>query len=332
MKLIIDGHGTERTIYPSREVPLEKPAPEPLTYTEALGWNKHFQQERQREMVYVAEYAKVRRDPTIGNRIYAVNLSDLHWGDADVDYDYLNNMLDMVEYTPDTYGVLGWNIIDAAIPSQFPDGLLWNSMTAQGQLYTFRDRLKRMTDKDKILASIGDASCHEGWLKKHAGWMVYKELFEGIDVPLLQNGAYLDVETGGETYRMALFHKTRYWSTLNKPHSGERAMDRISNAEIVFTSHMHRAATSETTRYNPPFNKDTAVVSSGTTKLKDRWLRSIVGEAGEPAGQGIFLWADKHQFETVYHFERGREMILDQIKNKDAKEIERLRGELAKLK
>ncbi len=332
-ELIINGRGDIKTIYPPLPELQNTPAPEPLTFKDSMAWNKHFQQERAREVPFLQEYAIARREPEGTNRIYVVNLSDLHYGHADCDYDLMGKMIDVVEDTPNTYCILGWNILDAAIPSQFPDGVMWSGQTAMGQTYSFREKIREMASKDKILGAIGDCSCHEGWMKKRAGWMVYKTLFEGIEgVPLLLNGGYLDIQTGGETYRTALFHKTRYWSTLNKPHSGERAMDRIANAEIVFTSHMHRAATSASQRYNPPFTKDTAVVSSGTCKTHDKWLRGQVGEEGEPPGQGIILWADRHSFEPIYHFERGQELMVDALRNEEMRKIQALREELAKMK
>lgn len=330
--LIINGKGTEKVIYPPLPELRQETAPQPLTFEESLEWNKHFQQERARETPFLREYAVAKRDPHGANRIYVVNFSDLHYGHADVDYDYLQRLIDAVEFTPNAYCVLGWNILDMAIPSQFPDGLMWSGQTAMGQVYSFREKLRELASKDKILAAIGDSQCHEGWSKKRSGWMVYKTLFEGIEnVPLLLNGGYLDIQTGGQAYRTALFHKTRYWSTLNKPHSGERAMDRIANAEIIFTSHQHRAATSTSQRFNPPFTKETAVVSSGTCKLKDKWLRGNVGEEGEPPGQGIILWADRHAFETIYHFERGKELMLDAIKDEEMKKIQVLREEIKTL-
>ncbi len=332
-ELIIDGKGTLKTIYPPLQEICPETAPAPLTFKDAVEWNKHFQQERARETPNLHEYAAAKRDPEGTNKIYVVNFSDIHFGHADVDYDRMQSMIDAVQETPNTYCVLGWNILDMAIPAQFPDGLMWSGQTAMGQVYSFREKLRELAGKDKVLAAIGDCECHEGWSKKRGGWMVYQTLFEGIEnVPLMMNGGYLDIQTGGETYRTALFHKTRYWSTLNKPHSGERAMDRIVDAEIVFTSHQHRAATSTSQRYNPPFTKETAVVSSGTCKLKDKWLRGKVGEEGEPPGQGIILWADRHAFETVYHYERGKEMMLDALKDEEMKKIQALREEIAKMK
>jgi hypothetical protein len=72
---------------------------------------------------------------------------------------------------------------------------------------------------------------------------------------------------------------------------------------------LHQAATGETNRYNPPFEKRTAVVSSGTCKLHDRWARGFMGKEGEKGGQGIILWKDKHQFQTIYEMDIGKELM-----------------------
>jgi hypothetical protein len=221
----------------------------------------------------------------------------------------MDELFTAIEQTPDTYAVVGWNLLDAAIPAQFPDGVMWSSQTAQEAVYTYRDKLMKLYKMNKLLGGIGDSSCHEGWTRKKAGWAIYRELFDGINVPLLLNGGYLDVSLGTEKYRMALFHKVPYYSQFNKTHGGDRAMDRVVDAEIVFTSHFHQAAVGRTNRYNPPFRKDTAVVSSGTCKTMDKWLRGNFGREGEPIGQGIMLWKDKHTFEVVYDFRNGQEMM-----------------------
>ena len=311
-RLIIDGKGTEeRVLFPIKNPLIDAgilKRPTITSYEDALAWNKQAQEHEESAMGFLQEYAHVKVEPK-GNKMWIVNFSDIHWGHKDVDYNHVDHMFNIVEQTPDTYITVGWNLLDAAIPAQFPDGVMWSSQTAQEQVYTFREKLKKLHGMNKILGGIGDASCHEGWTLKKTGWAIYKELFDGIDVPLLYNGGYMDVSVGEQTYRTAMFHKIKYWSQFNKTHGGDRAMDRIVDAEIVFTSHMHFAATGQSQRYSPPFSKDTAVVASGTCKLKDRWARAGMGVTGEPIGQGIILWGDKHVFNTTFNLDAGAELM-----------------------
>jgi len=310
--LIIDGLGTiEKVPYPIPNSPIETLIKRPTitTYEEGLQWNKEAQEHTDKALSFTQEYAKVKTEPIGDNKILVVNMSDIHWGHMDTDYNYVDKLFTTIEETPNTYCVFGWNILDAAIPAKYPDGVMWSGQTAQEQVYTFNDKLKKLHSLNKILGGIGDASCHEGWSKRATGWMIYRELFDGVDVPLLLNGGYLDVGVSGEDYRMALFHRIKYFSTLNKLHGGERAMDRMADAEIVFTSHLHQAAVGQTNRYNPPFKKETAVVSSGTCKLHDKHARGYMGVDGEPGGQGIILYADKHSFQVIYDLNVGNEIM-----------------------
>lgn len=318
--LIIDPQGTERIIKPrqtfeanpiiTNETGISRPTQ--TTYKEALEWNKKSQEHQQEALNFVQEYAKRKVTPQYGNKIGVVSVADIHWGHKDVDYEFVDNMLDIIENTQDIYCVMGWNLLDAAIPSQFPDGVMWSSQTAQEQVYTFKDKINTLWRKNKILGAIGDCSCHEGWMKSKTGWMIYRELFGETDIPLLKNGGYLDIQVGDENYRTAIFHKDRYYSSLNKSHGGNRAMDRIVDAEIVFTSHHHLAEVSQSERFNPPFTKDTAVIASGTCKLKDGFARSNMGIEGQKGGQGIILWSDKHSFLPVGKTENMEEIILQQ--------------------
>ena len=331
-RLIIDGKGTERIIFPAPEALPPIKRPEITSYKEALEWNIAHQKHTEKAVSFTQEYAKVVCNPVaLSNRIHVVNIADLHWGHLDVDYGFLDKSLQTIEDTPNMVGILTWNTLDAAIPAKFPDGVMWSGQTAQEQVYTFRDKLKSLYDKGKILAAIGDASCHEGWGKRATGWMIYRELFEGIDVPLLLNGGILDLSVGEQTYRIGLFHKTRYWSSLNKGHGGERMMDRIADCQIVFTAHNHWAVTQRSTRFNEPFRKATAVVAGGTCKLFDKFSRSNWGTDGEPGFQGVTLWADKEGIETVFDIEKAKELMLDAVKDGEQKKIQALRQEIARI-
>jgi hypothetical protein len=311
--LIVNRWGRiEKVPYPVCNSPilsLDIKRPEITTYEEGLEWNKQAKEHTDKALDFNQEYAKRFIEPH-GDKAYIINLSDLHWGHHDVDYNFLDSMLETVEKTPDTYCTFGWNILDAAIPSQFPDGVMWSGQTAQEQVYTFKDKIMKLWKQNKILSAIGSGSCHEGWMKKRAGWQIYRELFGDTDIPLLENGGYLDIQVGQENYRTAHFHKLKYWSSLNKAHGGLRALDRLADAEIVFTSHHHFAAVDQQVRFNPPFDKQVAIIASGTAKINDNWSRDNFGSEGEKGGQGIILWKTKHAFQVIHDFKTGAELMI----------------------
>lgn len=309
-EIIIDSYGTiEKVPYPVDPLISPLKRPQITTYEQGLEWNKQAQEHADKAVGFNQEYAKVMVEPQHGDKIMIVNLSDLHWGHFDTDYGLIDKWLKIVENTPDTYCTFGWNILDGAIPGKFPDGVMWSGQTAQEQVYTFKDKIDKLWKQKKILSAIGSGSCHEGWSKQKAGWQVYRELFGDTDVPLLLNGAYLDIQVGAENYRTAHFHKLKYWSSLNKTHGGLRALDRFADAEIVFTSHYHFAATGQTTMYNPPFNKEVAVIASGTAKTHDKWARDNFGVEGEEGGQAVILWENKHKFLPIFNLAIGEELM-----------------------
>jgi hypothetical protein len=312
-ELTINARGdTERVPYPITNPPIvgdEIKRPKVTTYEQGLEWNKQAQEHADSAIGFNQEYAKRMVEPKYGNKIMVVNLSDLHWGHFDTDYSLIDKWLKIVEQTPDTYCTFGWNILDAAIPAQFPDGVMWSGQTAQEQVYTFKDKIDKLWKQNKILSAIGSGACHEGWSKRKAGWQIYRELFGDTDIPLLLNGGYLDIQVGDENYRTAHFHKLKYWSSLNKTHGGLRALDRFADAEIVFTSHYHFAATGQTSMYNPPFTKDVAVIASGTAKIHDKFSRDHFGTEGEEGGQAIILWSNKHAFQAIFDLSIGEELM-----------------------
>lgn len=301
-------------------------------YEDGLDWNKKFREHKIEANSSTQEYALREVTPQRSNRIWVLGIADIHWGNTGVDYEMVDKLFKTLETTPDTYAIFGWNLVDAAIAGKFADGLTESGMTVQEQVYTLKDKIDRLAKQNKILGAIGMGSCHEGWMKQKADWNIYRELFQDTDVPLLLNGGYLDIKVGKETYRTAHFHKLKYFSTFNKTHGGDRAMDRLTDAEVVFTSHLHQAATGQTERYNAPFRKETAVLSLGSCKLDDRFARANMGKDGERPGQGIMLWSDYHWKQTTFNLETGEEMMRDSIKARESERIDQLREELKAMK
>jgi len=312
-KIVINAHGEEKDVpYPFANPEIRTgrvKRPTIRSYEEALEWNKQAQEYKDKSLGFTQPFAEVEVFPKDDNKILFMLLSDTHWGHYDTDYNEVDRLFKILEETPNAYAFFGWNLLDAAIPAQFPDGQMWSGQTAQEQTYTFRDKLRRLHKLNKILGGIGSSSCHEGWMKKKTGWMIYKELFEGIDVPLLDNGGYLNIKVGEQVYKTAHFHKIPYYSSLNKAHGGERAMDRLADVEIVTTSHYHTAVAQQSQRYNPPFEMQTAVLASGTCKLNDKWSRDNLGRDGEKPGQSLILWADKHKFQAIFDIDAAVELM-----------------------
>jgi len=303
-EIIIDGQGTiERVPYPLANNPIitsDLKRLEITSYEEGLEWNKQAQEHHRKADVITQPYAEVKLEP-IGNKIWLRFIADVHWPNFGVDYDRLDADLKATEETPDAYVAFAWNLLDAPIVSQFPDGVLRNGQHAQEALYTFKDKLMKLYKLNKIVGAIGSGSCHEGWTKKRAGWDIYRELFDGMNIPLINNGGIINIKLPDYNYKVGMFHKLPYYSTINKSHGAQRAFDRIADCDIVVTSHRHFAEVSQSVRFNPPFTKDTGVVATGTYYLDDEWSKDNFGREGEPGGQSVILFADRKKFQTVFY-------------------------------
>ena len=303
-EIIINGQGdTERVPYPLANNPIitsDIKRAEVVTYEEGMEWNKQAQEHNRKFEVNTQPYAEVEIKP-IGNKVWLSFMADIHWPNFGVDYDRLDADFKRIEETPDAYVAFAWNLLDAPIVSQFPDGVLRNGQHAQEALYTFKDKLMKLHKLNKIVGAIGSGSCHEGWTKKKAGWDIYRELFDGINIPLLNNGGILNIKLPDYNYKVGLFHKLPYHSTLNKTHGGQRVMDRIADCDIAVTSHYHFAEISQGLRFNPPFRKDVGVVATGTYMLDDGWAKDNFGKEGEPGGQSVILFADRKKFQTIFY-------------------------------
>ena len=92
-ELTINSRGdTERVPYPVCNPPIfgsEIKRPELTTYEDGLEWNKQAKEHADKALNFNQEYAKRIIEP-LGDKVYIINLSDLHWGHHDVDYNFFH--------------------------------------------------------------------------------------------------------------------------------------------------------------------------------------------------------------------------------------------------
>ena len=67
-----------------------------------------------------------------------VLLGDVHYGSGDSDYDLFHSHIDLISNSPNVYTILMSNMIDNAIPAQYPDGMLQNVIPPEQQVAAMR--------------------------------------------------------------------------------------------------------------------------------------------------------------------------------------------------
>ncbi len=243
--------------------------------------------------------------------IGVVHLGDLHIGSI---YSNLNEILrkfEVVKNTPNLYVVLMSNLIDNAIPSQFPSNMLVNSLPPDKQVILMRKLTEELNAMGKVLAAV-TSPCHEGWTWKHTGQDINALLFGFPErkFPVLQNGGILHLKVGDELYKGALFHQVGpFESNFNEVHALKQ-LHRLSlqmSMDWLAGAHRHIAEADTVYEGNGDDRRVVAYIRTGSEKgtgsVHDDWTVGRYGRTGEPTGQVLHLFPDSHRIQTTLDFD-----------------------------
>lgn len=243
--------------------------------------------------------------------ISIAHMGDLHLGSVYTDTDEILRKFKVISESPNTYCVLMANLIDNAIPSQFPNNMLVNAIPPDKQVMMMRAIVQDLDKKGKVLAAI-TSPCHEGWTYKHAGQDINALMFgfKGRHFPVLENGGRLHLKVGQTDYLGALYHQVGpYESNFNETHA-LRQLNRLNllmEADWVAGAHKHYATAQEVYEGVGEHRKLVVYIRTGTEKgtglIHDMFSVDRYGGGGEPTGQMVHLWPEKRQLMATCNFD-----------------------------
>ena len=242
-------------------------------------------------------------------------IGDVHFGSVFCEVERFLNEIRIIKETSGCYIVLMSNLIDNAIPSQFPSNMLNNSTPSDKQVVAMRAIIEELNEANKILGAV-TSPCHEGWTWKHTGQDANALIFgfPNRKFPVLENGARLYVEVGKTTYCLGLFHQVGpFESNFNETHA-LRQMNRLNllmEGDIVVGAHRHFATVQMTYEGTGKHLKTVAYIRTGTYKgigeIHDQWTIGRYGSTGEPSAQSTILWPER-KIAVNLEFETGIEL------------------------
>jgi hypothetical protein len=245
--------------------------------------------------------------------VAVVGMGDLHLGSYFCNIDEVVRKFRVIAETPNMYMVLMANLIDNAIPSQFPSNMLVNNLTPDKQVIVMRKMVEDMNARGKILAAV-TSPCHEGWTWKHTGQDINALLFgfDGRKFPVLQNGGQLTIKFPQQEYTGFLFHQVGpFESNFNETHALKQ-MNRLRKsmkADFMFGGHRHTADTETPWEGSGQDRKIVAYLRTGSEKgtdsLHDEWAVGRYGDTGEPTGVMLHLTGDHRGIMTNTDFNMG---------------------------
>jgi hypothetical protein len=240
-----------------------------------------------------------------------VHLGDLHLGSIYTDTKEVLRKFEKVMDTPNMYCVLMSNLIDNAIPSQFPSNMLSNGIPPDKQVMMMRHIAEELNGKGKLLAAV-TSPCHEGWTYKHTGQDINALIFgfKGRKFPILENGGRLYVQVGKQHYLGALYHQVGpFESNFNETHA-LRQLNRLQQGmepDWLAGAHRHVATAQVVYEGTGEYRKPVAYIRTGTEKgtayPHDQFSVDRYGSTGEPTGQTIHLWAKEKRIDATCEFD-----------------------------
>lgn len=254
---------------------------------------------------------KARFDTALPISIFFIG--DVHFGSVYTDYERFEREVDLIAKTPHAYIFWMANLIDNAIPAQFPAEMMANAIPPDKQVIAMRKRMEELNKLGKILGAV-TSPCHEGWTWKHTGQDVNAMIFGFPDrrFPVLENGGRLLVVVGKVKYCVYAYHQVGpFESNFNETHA-LRQMNRLSlqmKGDVVVGAHKHFAAAEMVYEGSGEDCRPVAYLRTGTYKgigeIHDQFTIGRYGTSGEPSAQSVVLWPDQRRIEVFLEFETG---------------------------
>jgi predicted phosphodiesterase len=162
-------------------------------------------------------------------------LSDVHLGSIYTDYAAIRDMWQWILTTENLYVVIVGDFIDnfaAPVPKLLLAGAESQLISPEVQRQLYKTYLLALQERGKILGAV---------LGNHEGFAALDLWFDGqLKFPVETNRLYLWVTVGGQEYKIALVHRSRFNSIINPSHSSLRELHlNYPDADVVVTSHTH---------------------------------------------------------------------------------------------
>lgn len=240
-------------------------------------------------------------------------MGDLHFGSIYSETDEIVRKFNEIRDTPNMYVVFMSNLIENAIPSQFPSNMLNATLTPDKQVLGMRKMIEELNAKGKVLGAV-TSPCHEGWTWKHTGQDINQLIFgfEDRKFPVLENGGKLLLEFPKVTYQGNLYHQCGpFESNFNETHALKQMNRLVLQMKADFVAGAHRHVNAVETVWEG-FAEDRKTVTyirtgseKGINKLHDSFSIGKMGKTGEPSGPILTLYSDHRAMIGNADFDTG---------------------------
>ncbi len=174
-----------------------------------------------------------------GDFICVVGVSDLHYGNQNVNMDFVERIIGFIEQHERAYCFLNGDIIDNWVKLSPNGGRFEQTLKPEYQLKIMKEELEPISDK--ILGIV--YGNHENRSVRQGEKNPMKQMAEDFDLPYLGAGGRINMNFNENIYKLHVRHRFRYESSFNPCHSCGRLIEQLdSDADIVAIGHKHDPA------------------------------------------------------------------------------------------
>lgn len=226
-------------------------------------------------------------------------IPDCHVGSGFTDYERIEQELDVILGTPNSYVIFLGDIIDGFF---FNSAQMEEAEQTPEQIQYMNAMFKHVADNKRLLAAVGGD--HDLWAKK-MGVNPYADFAEKYGAHYLHGMSYITLKVGDQDYNITLAHKLPGSSIYNNTHPQMRSANRHGGAygsDIIVSAHNHKKGYSrDTVKGFGNERHDAHYLALGAYKTQDDYSRKngwVAQDPQEMFGAAVILNPKTH--EVIY--------------------------------
>lgn len=168
---------------------------------------------------------------------------DWHLGHAAVQYDQWSRDIELIIETPGVFMIDLGDSYNNMRTFKTLSAVLSQVLPPDMQAAMFKSIVDELTSRGKLLAKV-DGNHDAEFDERIFGEQLQSYLLANMKAPRFPNRGLLNLHVGKETWRLLLFHKSRFRSIINPTHGAIREYQMDFPADIVAGGHDHVPAAS----------------------------------------------------------------------------------------
>lgn len=261
--LYLQGHYPE----PIKETPL--PQDRNFSY-----WSSRF---RERQQDFIETQERIDHVEIQFHETTCLNfIGDIHAGSPNTDYERLEQEIEVITNTPNSYVVLLGDAID---------GYFWNPGQFEQieqvpeQIEYYRALLQHLGSHNKLL--VGWGGDHDGWADK-MGNSANARFARDTGAYYMHGVGYITAKVGEQVYNITGTHRPQGSSIYNNAHGAMRLGRDAQGSDIIVTAHQHsKAVTQQPVKEFRGRGRLVTYLALGAYKSTDKWTQKM-GFANNP--------------------------------------------------